>query len=82
MWLWNRREIYTGFSEADFATVRNVLMEHGIPYDFRVSDRVTPWHGSMMTRGANPLTNQDSARQYYIYVDKKDYERAEYLLRK
>lgn len=82
MKFWNRREAYTGFSEAAFLAARNTLVEQGIGYDVRTVSRITPQRDSLMTRGAAPFVDHDSTCQYYIYVDKKDYETARYLLRR
>jgi hypothetical protein len=81
MFPWNRKEVYVGFSMQDFVHVRDTLAANRIAYDMRTVNHSTKWTGvpdRMGRFGENPAFES----QYYVYVNKQDYENAKYLLQK
>jgi hypothetical protein len=81
MLLWNRKEVYLGFSTQEFGKVRRTLAANHIPYSIR-----TVSHSAMPTGAPNRMgrfgENSAFANQYYVYVNKRDYEAAALLLEK
>ena len=76
---WNRREVYLGFSEREFAHVREMLSAAGIPCETRiVNARCSGTRGRLSSFGMNPAYEN----QFYVYVRKSDYERANAFLKK
>jgi hypothetical protein len=75
---WNRKEVFLGSSMADFCRARSILAENHIPYDFRVVD-----HSARQRSYGHSLAagNEGQSVMYYVYVNKRDYETAEDLLR-
>lgn len=73
IWLLNRREVFMGLNMDGFARTKERLAAAGIPCACRISSSggfgADRSHGGMLPRG-NP------APVYYIYVHKKDYDRA------
>lgn len=79
--VFNRREVYNGFSMQEQAKVRDILAQNGIRYYTRVVNPVSPG-GFGRTRGEMGYwgNNMDFMYEYYIYVHKKDYDKAKYLI--
>lgn len=78
MFLWQKKEVLVTFSMEDFNRVKSVLAANHIPYDWKV----TPEAGSGRDRTmGTAFMDQSVLRQYYLYVKKKDYARAEFLVR-
>ena len=75
--LFNRKELLTTFSMEEQNRVRDILAQHHIDYRVRVrsifGDVGRRRNGSF---GMNP----ECAYQYYIYVHRKDYDRARFLI--
>ena len=63
---WNRYEVYVGTSFQDFNNVLDILAAEKIKYSFRTIDYST------MPRYSN---------MYYVYVHKKNAERATWFLK-
>ena len=73
--LFNRREVYTGFSMADTAKIREIFNAAKIDYIWRTRNLYS--HSIPV-----PVSNSVEGRyQYYIYVHKDDHVRAIQLLR-
>ena len=77
MWFWNRREVYHGFSLKEQSEVRESLRAHHIKYDYRIINLNTDRN----KRGSYGI-NKKYETEYYIYVSKKEYENALYVLGK
>lgn len=78
----DRRELLTTFSMEEQNRVRDVLTQHHI--DYRVKT-VNPgargtFGSSGRARSGSFGIDMDCAYQYYIYVHKKDYARAQSLI--
>lgn len=76
--IFNRKELTVCYNMKRQAKIREILNVNGI--DYRV--RVVYHNSSAMRSGATGVYGQkaDTAYTYYVYVHKKDYERAKYLV--
>lgn len=74
----NRRELLTTSSMERQAQVRDILAAGGIAYQVRVRSNTG---GISRSRTVLPGTRMEAGYQYYIYVKKDDYEKAQYLIR-
>jgi hypothetical protein len=72
------REVYTSLTMSDFAKAREALGQKGIRYYYRSKNTFGNSRGHTGSLGIN----MDYAYQYYLYVKKKDYEQAQYLIGK
>ncbi len=85
LWLFNRKEVYTGFSLSDFVRMRDTLAAYGVRYNTKVVDmsgRGRGVHSALIAaeRYSSAAGNTSYSKQYYVYVHKDDYERATHLL--
>lgn len=80
MWIWQRKEIYIGYSIQDFSRIRDVLAANNIRYDYKVKNRQQPGYnrGQLVGRWG---TDSSADNMYYIYVKKEDYEQAKTFTR-
>lgn len=68
--IWNRKEIFVGYSSQKFNEIRHTLSAYGIEYTYRLVDiHANSTRGSIGTFGEN----LDYSITYYIYVHKRDY---------
>lgn len=80
--IWSRREVYVGNSLQRFDEIRYKLSANKIKYDYKIVDHTSPSFGSSnRARTGNFGINMALAKTYYIYVHKKDYDKAQALLR-
>ncbi len=82
-----KKEIYCGFDMPEFNRVRDALDSACIKHMYKVVDLVTP--SCMMNRlsGIRTASGADTSaakamKQYYVYVSKGDYEKAQMAVRK
>jgi hypothetical protein len=75
--IFSRKEVYHGFSMQDCYKVRELLAANHIKYQVKTVDSFRS-SGRSASRGAG--INMDYAYEYYIYVHKKDYDQAGYVL--
>lgn len=78
IYLFNRRELLTTTSVERQANVCNILADNKIPYRVRVRSNTG---GVSRSRMVMPGTKMEYMYQYYIYVKKTDYEKANFLIR-
>lgn len=81
MLFWNRREVLVTNSQERFIRARDVLAQNGIRYDFGVKNSNMTTLGD--SRGREPdryMQDPGVYNLYYVYVHKKDAERAKHLL--
>ena len=81
--VFNRRELLTTFSMDEQNRVRDILAQNGIDYRVKTvcpTARATAFGGSDRARTGSFGVDSQSAWQYYIYVHKKDYDRARSLI--
>lgn len=81
MFVWNRKEIYNGFSIKEFNRLRDILSEKGIQYDYRTVNRSTSsGFGSTRGRMGSIGENLNYSYEYYIYVHKNNYDNAVFAI--
>lgn len=79
--LWNRREIYNGFSLYEFNRIRDILIAKGINYDFKMVNRTTSSvFDTTRSRIGSYGENNKYSNEYYVYVHKNDYDEAVYMI--
>ena len=76
--LFNRRELLTTSSMERQTSIRDILAANGIDYRVRIKSNTG---GVSRSRTVLPGTKMDCMYQYYIYVKKDDYEKAQHLIR-
>lgn len=71
--IWNRKEVFMGFSLKKFNEVREILTANKIKYKCNVVNNIRGTKRSIIgTFGEN----MDYSYAYYIYVHKEDYDNA------
>jgi hypothetical protein len=81
--IFNRREVYLTYSVDKQAKIRKELSQNNIKYYIKTINRMSPSPISRGTRSVGALgQNTDSNYEYIIYVHKKDYDKAKYLIGK
>jgi hypothetical protein len=81
MWFWNRAEVYLGWSLEEFSKMKSLLVDNYIKYDYKVVDNSSYGVSNRRASGMGTFGENSKFRvQYYLYVYKKDYERAQYIL--
>lgn len=83
MFLFNREEVYIGFSMNDAHKVMTILKDHGIKYQYKVTNLTQKWTGRGNTRSTSGSLgiNQDFSTEYMVYVKKENLEEAEFLIK-
>ncbi len=80
--VFNRKELLTTWSMEEQVRVREVLAKNGIDYRIRTvnpSARSAAASSGRSRMGSFGV-NSDCAYQYYIYVHRRDYDRARSLI--
>ena len=80
--IFNRKEIYSTNSMSEQVNIRDILSQNNIYYYVKTVNRMAP---SLFTSGRRSRTgtfgqNMDFSYGYTIYVHKKDYDKARYLI--
>lgn len=79
--LWNRKEVYHGFSMPEFIRIKELLIIKGITYDLKIVNRNT---ASVFDTSRNRLgslgVNDQYSNEYYIFVHKNDCDEAVYII--
>lgn len=70
--------VYIGYSLEELSKVRECLSLDNIKYDYKVDSHSSHSRGRYGSFGIN--VNYEN--QYYVYVKRKDFERAKYLVDK
>ena len=80
--VFNRRELLTTCSMEEQSRVRDILAQNGIDYRIKTVNPTAraAFGASGRSRTGSFGVNLDCAYQYYIYVHKKDFARAQSLL--
>lgn len=76
--IFNRKELYSGFSMVECSRIGRILKKNKIPYIIKECD-LNPIRLGFITTAA-PMIQTKPIREYYLYVDKKDYGEASFLL--
>lgn len=81
--IWNQKEVFVGYSLQKFNEVRQMLSANKIDYKHRlVNNNKTNLFSSRRARTGTFGENMDYSITYYVYVHKKDYEKACAVLQK
>lgn len=76
--IFNRKELCITFSLKEQGNIRDLLNANGIEYYFKVDNRSGHIRGHMGSFGIN----MDLEHKYIFYVNKKDFEKAKYIIRR
>ena len=75
--VFNRKEVFVGTSLDRFNEVCSRLSQNSIKYTYRVVDRNSSnFAGGQRGRTGTFGQNLSTSKTYYIYVHKKDYDKA------
>ena len=76
--LFNSEDVYLGYSLDELSKVRECLSLDNIKYDYKVVSHSSRSRGRFGSLGIN----MNYEKQYCVYVKRKDYKRAKYLVDK
>ena len=81
--IFHSESIWTGTYMKKFNEIRDVLDREGIPYKYKVKDRLGDWNGSGTFRGSVGSAGipADQSKQYEILVEKKDMAQAQNVIK-
>lgn len=80
--IFNRRELIVTMDMKRQAEVREILAQNGIDYDVKTVNLMTrSYFGTQRARTGSYGVNLKCAYEYKIYVHKKDFEKAAFLIR-
>jgi hypothetical protein len=84
VFLFDKEDIYIGYSLGELSKIREILEKEYIKYTYKVINHHGQWIGRGTTRGnfGSVGMNMDYERQYIISVKKSDCEKAKYLVNK
>ena len=77
MFFWQKKEVLVTFSLNYFNLVKDIVAANNIPFDGRT---VRSWGRRGRRTLGTAFMDESVLRQYYLYVSKKEYERAQYLV--
>ena len=77
--VFNRKELIITMEMNRQAKVRDILSQNGVDYTVKTTNLHSA--GNMRGRTGSFGINPDYAYEYKIYVQKKDFERAAYLIK-
>ena len=82
MFLFNKESVYIGYSIEELSKVRDTLEKEGIKHSYKVVNRSGQWSGQGTRRGkfGSFGMNMNYEKQYAVYVHRKDFEKAKYLV--
>lgn len=80
--VFNRKELIITMEMSRQAEVRSILSQNGIDYTVKTTNLQTvPLFGSTRGRTGSCGINPDYSYEYKIYVHKKDFEKAAFLIK-
>lgn len=81
--IFNRREVYLTYSIDEQAKIRKKLAQNNIKYYIKTINRMSPSPIARGTRSVGTLGQKTGSNyEYIIYVHKKDYDQARYIISK
>lgn len=81
LFIWNRKEVYNGFSIETFNRIKDILSQKDIEYDFKIINRSTSsLFDSTRSRIGSMGEKLKYSYEYYIYVNKNRYDDAIYAI--
>lgn len=80
----NSESLWIGTDMNRLSQIRSILDNNSIKYKYKVKNHLGQWNGRGTTRGTmGSLGNStEQMYQYEIFVHKKEYEKAKYLISK
>lgn len=82
MTLFSRKMLTSTYSMKEQAAIRDKLSAHGIDYQVKVINRQCPFlFDSVRARTGTYGQNLDASCEYLFYVDRSDWEQAQFILR-
>ena len=80
----NSESLWIGTDMNKLSQIRSILDNNAIKYKYKVKNHLGQWNDRGTTRGTmGSLGNStDQMYQYEIFVHKKEYEKAKYLINK
>ncbi|SHJ65331.1 hypothetical protein [Parasporobacterium paucivorans] len=83
MFLFNKEEVYLGYSLDDFNKVREIFETECIEYTYKIINHSTELagHGTIRSGVGSRSINAKYENLYSICVKKKDFENAKYLIK-
>jgi hypothetical protein len=84
MFLFNKEDVYIGYSMDELSKVRECLDLERIKYSHKIMNHSAQWNGRGTARGSfgSAGMNMDYENQYVVSVKKSDGEKASYLINK
>lgn len=76
MFLFNKEDVYIGYSLEELSKVREILEKEGIKYIYKVINHSGTSRGKFGSLGMK----MDYEKQYIVSVKKDDYEKGKYLI--
>lgn len=81
IFIWNRKEVYSGFSMDEFSRVKSILSAKGIKYDFKTVNRTTSSVVDITREKTGSMGESlKYSYEYYIYVNKNNYDDAVFAI--
>lgn len=78
----NQKEVFMGYSMKEFSDVRFKLSSNGIQYKIKtVNQNSSTFMGSSRIRNASYGLNQAFNYLYYVYVHRRDFDKAQSILK-
>lgn len=75
--IWNRKEVFVGYSLQKFNEACDILAGNKIKYKYRVVNHNSGYiSGSSRSRTGSLGENMGYSNMYYLYVNKRDYAEA------
>lgn len=83
MFLFNREEVYIGFSMKDAHKVMDILKENRIKYQYKVINLSQKWTERGIPRNTSGSigTNREYNIEHIVYVKNENLEEADFLIR-
>ncbi len=80
--IFNRKEVYLTYSMREQAKIRDILSRNNIKYHVKTINRMSPspFASGTRARAGSFGQNTDLNYEYIIYVHRKDYEQAKYVI--
>jgi predicted transcriptional regulator YdeE len=82
MFLFNKENVYIGYSIEELSKVRGPLEKEGIKHSYKVVNHSGQWPGRGTRRGkfGSYGIDMDYEKQYAVYVHRKDFEKVKHLV--
>jgi len=80
MLVWNRKNIYVGWSLQDYNKIIDCLIKNNIKYDCRVVDNGVRGRDGRNSYSGNLCEDSRYMLMYYIYVNKNNFDEAKHII--